>query len=102
MHSDELLKVPNSGGDEISVMKGTGLDCWCNWTLAPAGIYFIDGNTGGSKRLWYYEFATKRLSPLLAFQKHVLNPAISPDGKTLIYVQMDQFDRTIMLVNYFR
>jgi Tol biopolymer transport system component/DNA-binding winged helix-turn-helix (wHTH) protein len=102
MHSDEILKVPNSGGDEISVMKGTGLDCWCNWALAPAGIYFIDGNTGGSKRLWYYEFATKRLSPLLVFQKHVLNPAISPDGKTLIYVQMDQFDRTIMLVNYFR
>jgi len=102
IHSDEILKVPDSGGDEISVMKGTGLDCWCNWALAPTGIYFIDGNTEGSKRLWYYEFATKQISPLLIFEKHVSNPAISPDGKTLIYAQMDQFDRTIMLGNYFR
>jgi Tol biopolymer transport system component/DNA-binding winged helix-turn-helix (wHTH) protein len=102
MHSDEILKVPSGGGDETSVMKGTGLDCWCNWALAPAGVYFIDGNTLGSKRLWYYEFATKKRFPLLAFQKHALNPAISPDGKTLIYIQMDELDRTIMLVDYFR
>jgi len=37
----------------------------------------------------------------LRLEKYTCNPAISPDGQILIYTQLDQEDRTIMLVNHF-
>jgi hypothetical protein len=37
----------------------------------------------------------------LRLEKFAVNPAISPDGKFLIYAQLEQHDSTIMLVNHF-
>ena len=49
----------------------------------------------------FYDFGGKKVTEVLRLEKFAINPAVSPDGKSLIYVQMDQNDRTIMLVNHF-
>jgi Tol biopolymer transport system component len=98
--TDELWKIPAGGGEEALVMKGTGLDCWCDWALSPAGIYFTKGEWNGN--LFYYEFVTRKTFSLVSLEKIGVFPALAPDGKSIVFSQLDQTDQTIMLVNHFR
>src|SRR5262249_36327741 len=101
MNSDEIWKIPVEGGPESLVLKAPGLDCFCNWALAPHGIYFIAKQPEQQRTLSFYDFVGKKFTEFLRFEKDAVNPAISPDGKFLIYVQSDEYDSTIMLVNHF-
>jgi len=100
--SDEILKMPIGGGEETQALKGNGLQCWCQWTLAPRGIYFFVSYLGEGRHLMFKDFATKKIFSVMKFQKTVINPAVAPDGKSLVYVQVDQSDSSIMLVNGYR
>ena len=99
MGSDEIWKISPHGGAEKLVMKGNGLGCWCNWSLASTGIYFVSDQP--SRTLAYYDFETHAVTKLLELPKHIFNPAISPDGKTLIYAQTDLLDQGIVVLNNF-
>ena len=102
MNSDEIWKIPVDGGPESLVVKAPPIDCFCKWTLAPGGIYFIAQKSEQQGVLVFYNFFSKQFTEILHFEKYVSNPTISPDGKFLIYSQQDQRDRTIMLVNNFQ
>jgi Tol biopolymer transport system component/DNA-binding winged helix-turn-helix (wHTH) protein len=104
LDSDEILRIPAEGGEETPVMTGYGLDGCCGWALMPTGVYFIGGSAGEAKgrQLKFFDFRTKKASSLMVFQKNVIDLAVSPDGKSLVYSEMDQEDNTIMLVNGFR
>jgi Tol biopolymer transport system component/DNA-binding winged helix-turn-helix (wHTH) protein len=99
--SDEIWKVPPGGGEETRVMKVAGLDSW-SWALGSTGIYFITDENGGKGTLFFYDFDTSRVVLLMPFEKRVVEPALSPDGKALVFFQIDQWEQTIMLVNHFR
>ena len=99
--SDEIWKVPSGGGQETLVLKAPGLDSW-SWALGSAGIYFITESNGGKGVLFFYEFDTRKVLSLMLFDKRVVEPALSPDGTSLIFFQIDQWEQTIMLVNHFR
>jgi Tol biopolymer transport system component/DNA-binding winged helix-turn-helix (wHTH) protein len=98
--SDEIWKVPPSGGEETLVIKSPGLDSW-SWTLGPAGIYFIPESNGGKGVLFFHEFATRKVLSLMSLEKRAVEPAVSPDGSSVIFFQIDQWEQTIMLVNHF-
>jgi Tol biopolymer transport system component len=70
--------------------------------LAPQGIYFISDRTAGNRTLFIYDFKSRERSSIAALGRLAGNPALSPDGKSLIYSQVDLIDETIMLVNNFR
>jgi len=98
--TDEIWKIPASGGEETLVMKGTGLrNCW-NWALSSAGIYFI--NEERKRTLSFYEFAAQKTFPLVSQEKIGDYPAVAPDGKSIVFSQIDQLDQTIMIANHFR
>jgi Tol biopolymer transport system component len=101
-NSDEIWKVPADGGPESLVVKAPDLDCFCNWTLAPGGIYFIAAKPGKQRRLFFYDFSDRTFTELMHFEKHSINPVLSPDGTYLIFEQTDEQDQTIMLANHFR
>jgi Tol biopolymer transport system component/DNA-binding winged helix-turn-helix (wHTH) protein len=98
--TDEIWKVPVAGGEETLVMKGTGLGRWCDWALSPGGIHFTKRE--GKRGLFFYEFATRKTFPLVSLEKIGFFPAVAPDGKSIVFSQVDQMDQTIMLVNHFR
>jgi Tol biopolymer transport system component len=99
--SDEIWKIPRNGGEESLVLKAPGLDSW-SWTLAAAGIYFITDENKGKGTLFLYDFETRKILTVLPFEKRVVEPAISTDGRSLVFFQIDQSEKTIMLVNNFR
>ncbi|HXT76107.1 MAG TPA: winged helix-turn-helix domain-containing protein [Candidatus Eisenbacteria bacterium] len=100
--SDEVWRISPRGEEETLVVKGVGLDCWCHLALAPQGIYFISDRTAGNRTLFFYDFKSRERSSIAALGRLAGNPALSPDGKSLIYSQVDLIDETIMLVNNFR
>ena len=101
--SDEIWRVPRGGGEETIVMKAAGLDSW-SWALAPTGIYLITNTNenGGKGTLFFYDFVTSKILSLMPFEKRAVEPGLSPDGKSLVFFQIDQWEQTIMLVNNFR
>ncbi|HEY6384884.1 MAG TPA: winged helix-turn-helix domain-containing protein [Candidatus Acidoferrum sp.] len=100
--SDEIWKIPVNGGPETLVLKTADLNCFCNWALAPAGIYFIAQKSGEPRTLFFYDFANKTTIELLHFEKYAINPALAPDGRSLIFNQTDQREQSIMLINHFQ
>jgi Tol biopolymer transport system component/DNA-binding winged helix-turn-helix (wHTH) protein len=99
-HSDEIWKTRPDGGEETLVVKAPELDTW-SWDLGPDGIYFVTNNHGGKGTVFLYEFQTKRILSLMPLEKRAVEPAISRDGKSFVFFQIDQYERTIMLVNHF-
>ena len=75
--SDEIWRIPVDGGEESLVVRAAGLNCFCNWTVAPSGIYFIALRP---RRLSFYDFSDRTISELLRFDKYAINPTLSPDG----------------------
>jgi len=69
--------------------------------LAPTGIYVILQKSRQARMVSFYDFAKKTMTRVFDLEKFAINPAVSPDGKFLIYVQLDQHDSTLMLVNNF-
>ena len=100
LNSDEIWKIAADGGPASLVLKVPALNCFCGWALSPWGIYFIVQNSQ-PYTLSFYDFRSKNSTEILRLEKYASNPAISPDGQILIYTQLDQEDRTIMLVNHF-
>ena len=51
----------------------------------------------------FYEFATRKIQKLLTIERPVhLAIAVSPDGRTILYTQLDEAGSDLMLVENFR
>ena len=111
----QLWQLP-LGGDTASpsIVPGiTGIaHGW--WSPAAEGIYFADTTSAGAETpaaatgypIYLYRFATRRLEPLAHIAKPIVgaNPdfAVSPDGKRIVWAQVDLVSSNIMIVDGFR
>jgi Tol biopolymer transport system component/DNA-binding winged helix-turn-helix (wHTH) protein len=101
-NSDEVWRVPMQGGPEQLVMKGTGLTCWCHLAVGKTGMYFTRNESPRHIAIYFYEFRTKKLYRIAGVKEFSGNIALAPDGKSLVYAQLDLLDETIMVMNHFR
>jgi Tol biopolymer transport system component len=70
------------------------------WTVIPGGIYFEAADAARSIR--YFDFATKLVRQVFKADKDFNNGlSISPDGRWMLYTQMDEPTADIMLVDHF-
>jgi Tol biopolymer transport system component/DNA-binding winged helix-turn-helix (wHTH) protein len=96
----EIWSTGVNGGAETRLLgpiySGAG------WVPDHHGIYFIEP----ARRIAHYRFATGDITPIAALAKEprVSNAglALSPDGRWLLYAQMDRSGADIMLVENFR
>jgi Tol biopolymer transport system component len=72
------------------------------WTLARAGIYFIDGPPLHSS-IYYFDLSTTRVRKVaeLSSLPMVAQPEMSPDGGTLLFTAIEQPEADIVLVDGF-
>ena len=72
------------------------------WKVVNEGIYFATAETPSHPKIAFFNFATGRITQIAsvarAFQKGL---SISPDGRWLIFSQIDRTDRDIMLMENF-
>lgn len=71
------------------------------WALVPEGIYFTPQDNPRSVR--FYDFATKHVRKIFKADKDLgEGMSVSPDGRYMLYSQLDEKNSSIMLVHNFR
>jgi Tol biopolymer transport system component len=89
---------PLSSQSVLKGMPAVADQSW--WTVVPRGIYFVPANS--PKSLQYFDFATKRVRQIFEVEKYFVNGvSVSPDGRSILYTQMQDPNTDIMLVDPF-
>jgi Tol biopolymer transport system component/DNA-binding winged helix-turn-helix (wHTH) protein len=71
------------------------------WAVVAGGIYFAP--QANPRSICFYDFATKHTREIFRVDKDLAEGmSVSPDGRYMLYSQLDQNDSSIMLVNNFR
>lgn len=101
-----LWAVPVDGGEERPVPELNRAGYYRSWGVLPEGIYFISKETTPRQTVKFFSFATRRIAPLVTVEKEPLwwqpGLSLSPDGRRLLYAQLDHEIYEILLVENFR
>src|SRR5262249_35831471 len=100
LFNSNLWRLPLSGGTAIRILDD--IVWFNNLAILDKGIYFhpLQGNTSSIR---FLSFDTNTTSTIATFQKPLGEGlAASPDGKWLLYTQIDQSGSELMLVENFR
>jgi Tol biopolymer transport system component len=97
-----LWRLPLEGGEETEVLKDVGGFGWPDWALSPDGIYFLKFGKFTDVSIEFSEFATGKAHRLWTLQKEPgWGLSLSPDGKSIVYVQDEFAQSNLMLVKNF-
>jgi Tol biopolymer transport system component/DNA-binding winged helix-turn-helix (wHTH) protein len=96
-----LWKMPMEGGAETMILDEPDGSDWFNWEMTAQGIYFLDSSTEPAT-IKFYEFATAKQFAIFTPTKQTGSGlAIAPDGTSLLYVQVELAESSVMLVKNF-
>jgi Tol biopolymer transport system component len=74
-----------------------------NYAVAKRGIYYMThAGESGNGMLKLYDFATGNTSTLLQMGRPEYGLDVSPDGRYLVYAQLDDPASDLMLIENFR
>jgi serine/threonine protein kinase len=94
-----LWKTPVEGGEEVEIPGIRTSER--GWQATPDGIYFIDPQP--VLTLKYLDLATGQIRGLTRLEKPVTRGlSVAPDGRSVLYSQIDSRGSEIMLVENFR
>jgi serine/threonine protein kinase/Tol biopolymer transport system component len=101
-----IWSMPVAGGAEAPVPELSQAGYWRSWGVLKEGLYFISKEAAPRQTIRFFSFATRRITPLLEVEKEALwyagGLSLAPDGRRLLYTQMDHFVNDILLVENFR
>jgi serine/threonine protein kinase len=97
---DGLWKMPMEGGPETKVVPSLYR---YSYAVTEKGIYFIlDATRDRSASVQFLNFATGMATQIVKVEKPPdLGLTVSPDGRTLLFAQVDRSGRNLMLVENF-
>jgi Tol biopolymer transport system component len=102
----DIWTVPAEGGLEQPVPELAGFNRIARaWGVIQQGIYFISRQHGPRQEVRFFSFATRRVSSIAILEKeptwNVPTLALSPDGRSMLTVQLDHAVNDLMLVENF-
>ena len=105
--NSKIFKVSVNGGEEEPVNDKILNDLnWGGWALTGKGIYFAKIDSKGLGHISYYDFDTKKAKPIFVTTKPIWPYStkidISPDGHSLLFVEVDQYSSNIILTQNFQ
>jgi len=99
-----LWRIPTTGGEETEVFGSLEPGYWGYWDIVENGIYYLD--TTEKPGIVFFDFNTHRTTRLFDLESRPAREStglgISPDGKTILYTQLDALSRDIVLVENYR
>ncbi|HSE33174.1 MAG TPA: LpqB family beta-propeller domain-containing protein [Pyrinomonadaceae bacterium] len=98
-----IWRITATGGEEIRVLD-EGVQGF--WALLDVGIYFVNTKARPRPTIEFFNFATGQTTRITAIEKELElvfpSLSISPDGRKILYVQVDRRESDIMLMENFR
>ena len=99
-----LWRIPTNGGQEVEVIGPLDAGYWGYWAVVENGIYYLD--TIGKPGISFFNTTTHRTTRLFDLENRPAREApglaVSSDGGTILYTQLDALSRDIILVQNFR
>ena len=93
-----LWKAPVQGGNEVKVLESVHQR---DFAIASDGIYYVDREGKGAE-IHFFHFRTGRDKKLASLFARCPGFALSPDGSSLLFAQVDRVASDLMLVENFR
>jgi Tol biopolymer transport system component len=100
-----IWSVPVEGGDEDQVFNKAGQSIWA---VARDGICFFDWKDAVHPLIQFYNFRNRRSTTVYEFPRGTnvgtgdTAISVSPDGRWILYTQVDQVGSNLVLVENFR
>lgn len=93
------MRIPVSGGEETTVFDQlpNGYS-----TASNSSVYFVDRNAKPHPTVQAFNLITRQTTTIASLDKPPESFTISPDGRWILYAQVDHTNRDIMLVENFR
>ena len=99
-----IWRMPTSGGEETLVVAGVEPEFWGYWAVVEKGIYYLD--TTAKPAIAFFDFTSRQVTRVVEFEnrpaREVTGLAASPDGRTMLYTQLDALTRDIVFVDNFQ
>jgi Tol biopolymer transport system component/DNA-binding winged helix-turn-helix (wHTH) protein len=97
-----IWRMPVNGGQEAQVIGDFNSIGFRNWAVCENGIYFLSFKTHPQGTIQFFDFATGSLTPIWDLEKQAFwGLTLSPNGQSLLFLQVDFFESNIMLVENF-
>jgi len=104
--ADGIWTVPVSGGQEEAIPELNRVKRTRAWAVRENGIYFYEDGPGARPQVQFFNFTTRRVTTVL---RPEVGPArlvpaleVSPDGRTVLYTQIDQRIDGLFVIENFR
>ncbi len=99
---DSVWRMPVEGGEETRVIDS--ILAQGGYRVREQGVYFLSPpDRHGRSDISLYNLATGKTSKLAAIEGVIgFYLDVSPDGRSIVYPHLDQFDSDLMLVENFR
>ncbi len=96
-----IWRISVEAGEATKIIDGVSTGG--QWTVGADGIYFFTTpDAKGRSEIRLYEFATRRTKKILMVERSVnIKISVCPDGRTILYPQMDEQGSDLMLVENF-
>ncbi len=91
------------GGEESRVLDQPSGTEWFNWALSGKGVYFLEHAKVPPTTVNFFEFATHKTAHIATLDKKLgWGLALTPDGRSLVFVEAEFEESNIMLLKNFR
>jgi Tol biopolymer transport system component len=100
-----IWRAPVEGGEEVQVIEQAEPG---QWAVLAQGLCLLNRKAKPEPAIEFFSFDTGRLAKITSLPKEAASPllipalAVSPDGRWVLYVQLDQVTSDIMLAENFR
>ena len=99
-----LWSIPVGGGKEEQLTAAPHKGYWGHFAVTDTGIYLLDSHAAPKPAIMFYNFQTKRLTPVLQLEdlpvSWTANLAASPDGRTVLFSQATRHSSITMVENF--
>lgn len=97
--------LDSDNGEETLFLPDIGYKNWGNWMLASDGVYFVRYAGWRKASVVYYNFTTQTTDTLTTIKGNLVlrrpGLAVSPNGMTVLYTQVDRSSGDIMMIDGF-
>lgn len=102
VNKSHVWRMRRGGGQESELVQQR-VSYGMNLAVVEEGLYLIAASDFVSPgTLYYFDFKTSTLTPVMTIERWYLGLSVSPDGRSILYSQLEPLKGNLVLVENFR
>jgi Tol biopolymer transport system component len=101
----DIWRRPTAGGEETPILEFPS-GCWRCWDVGEAGLYYLNTEAEPRPAIELFDPVTGEVTRVAELEGTPMtggpNLAVSPDGRSILYAQVERRERDLMLIENFR